>query len=93
MAFVPVVERGGGRVVGVLRFQDVYLKPTPNLASLLLSPARLPRRMALAEAVVELRRAQAPIGIIEDGGRPIGMVSMADLLAPLTGIEPAYPVR
>jgi CBS domain containing-hemolysin-like protein len=90
LAFVPVVERGsdGARVVGVIRFQDAFLRATPGVGPLLLAPARLPRRMSLAQAVMELRRAQAPIGIVEDGGRAIGLVSMSDLLVPLIGLEP-----
>ncbi len=90
LAFLPVVERGsdGARVVGVIRFQDAFLKSTPQIGALLVSPARLPRRMGLAQAVAELRRSQAPVGIVEDGGKAIGLVTMGDLLVPLVGLEP-----
>jgi len=83
-SYFPVVERRGG-VVGVLRHQDPFLDPGASLASLLLQPARLPARMSLREAVLALRRAQALVGIVEDGGRPVGLVTMTDLIEPLIG--------
>lgn len=85
--YFPLVERRGAgtRVVGVLRHPDLFLNPGAAPASLALEPARLPPRMTLREAVVSLRRAQASIGIVEDGGRPVGLVTMSDLIEPLLG--------
>lgn len=89
-SYWPILERKPGasspRVLGVLRHQDLFLRPGAPPAALALQPARLPARMRLPEAVQRLRDAQAPVGIIEDGGRPIGMVTMADLVEPLTGV-------
>lgn len=84
----PVVERRAGgtvRVLGVVRHQDLFLHPGAPLASLAQAPARLPARMGLQDAVRRLREAAVPVGIVEDGGRPIGMVTMTDLVEPLTG--------
>src|SRR5262249_20916281 len=89
-SYWPILERKPGtssaRVLGVLRHQDIFLRPSATPASLALQPARLPARMRLPEAVQRLRDAQAPVGIVEDGGRPIGMVTMTDLVEPLTGV-------
>ena len=88
VAFLPLVERGGaGKVVGVVRFNDVFLESASSLEALAHRPARLPPRMSLPEAVASLRRAETPVGIVEEGGRPLGLVTLTDLLAPLTGVE------
>jgi CBS domain containing-hemolysin-like protein len=91
----PVVERrgpgGSQRVIGVLRHQDLFLRPGVAPAALVIPPARLPARMRLYEAALRLREAQAPVGIVEDGGRPVGLVTLADLIEPLTGVDLAQP--
>lgn len=87
-SYFPLVERRPGslRVIGVLRHQDLYLRPGASPAAAMLQPARLPARMSLREAAIALRRAPAPVGIVEEGGRPVGLVTMSDLIEPLTGI-------
>lgn len=85
-SYLPVVERdqaGRARVTGVMSAQDLYLHPDRPLARLVLEPARLPPRMSLREAVAVLRQAAAPVGIVEEGGRPVGLVTMSDLIEPL----------
>jgi len=52
-----------------------------------LSPARLTPRTPLPQAIAMLKSAAAPVGIVEDGGRAIGMVTMDDLVGPLVGGE------
>lgn len=99
--YYPLVERrgvgGAGRVVGVLRYQDLFLRPEATPVQLAKEPARLPPRTPLREAVLSLRRAGAMVGIVEEGGeggggggggewgRPVGLVTMADLVDPLMG--------
>lgn len=87
--YVPVMasaSREGPRqprVLGVIWHADAYLRPEVPIRSLMVEPARLTPRMPLPEAMAALRRATAPVGIVEDAGRPVGMVTMDDLVAPL----------
>jgi CBS domain containing-hemolysin-like protein len=88
--FLPVVDRAAeGRVVGVIRFEDAFLRAAPTARALARAPARLPARMTLPEAVGELRRAELGVGIVEDNGRPVGIVTMAELLSPLLAAQGA----
>jgi CBS domain containing-hemolysin-like protein len=85
-SFLPVVERdaaGKVRVIGVLRNSDLFTRPDAPVSRLILEPARVPPRMSLREAIVKLGQAQATVGIVEEGGKPIGLISMADLIEPL----------
>lgn len=85
-SFIPMVERdtaGRSRVLGVIRSQDLFIRADAPVSRLMLEPARLPPRMSLRDAIVRLSQAAAPIGIVEEAGRPIGLVSMADLMEPL----------
>ncbi len=82
--YYPVVDRRG-RVVGVLWQPLVFLERGRPLASLLREPARLQPGTPVLEAVAKVRGSAAPIGIIERGGRPLGMVTEKDLIEPLTG--------
>jgi len=80
----PVVDRRG-RVVGVLEEIDAYLRPDAPVAELMFEPARLPPNMPLTEAVLKFREAGTQVGIVERDGRPLGLLTIADLVEPLTG--------
>ncbi len=81
---LPVVARGApGQVVGVLRFEDGFLRAAPNAAALAREPARLPVRMSLPEAAARIRESDAGAAIVEEGGRTVGFASLADVLEPL----------
>lgn len=91
-SFVPMVERdtaGRTRVLGVIRAHDLFVRPDVPVSKLMLEPARLPPRMSLREAMVRLAQSEAPIGIVEEAGRPVGLVSMSDLMEPLLRGEDA----
>lgn len=83
-ARLPMVD-GAGRVVGVLRQVDLYLNPEMALRELAVEPARLARDMPVREALAVLRQTAEPVGIVERDGRPMGLVTMKDLVEPLTG--------
>jgi CBS domain containing-hemolysin-like protein len=83
---VPVVERGAeSRVVGVLRFEDGFLRAGGTAAALAREPARLPVRTSLPEAAVRVRDSEAGAGLVEEGGRVVGLITLADVLGPLIG--------
>ncbi len=81
---LPVVD-ARGRVVGVIRQTDPYVMPDATLDRLMVEPARVPPDMPVREALVRLRESNAGIGIVEQGGKPVGLVTAKDLLEPLTG--------
>ncbi len=83
-SWLPVVDPRTGRVAGVVRPADVLARPG-NLPGALLEPARLPPYTPIRDAVLTLRAAEASVGIVEHQGRPIGLVTMKDLIEPLTG--------
>jgi CBS domain containing-hemolysin-like protein len=84
---LAVVERGEARggVVGVLRFEDAFVRTGSAAANLIRRPARLPARMSLPDAAAELREAEVDVGIVEVDGRPVGVVELSDVLEPLVG--------
>lgn len=83
---LPVVD-AAGRVTGVAHVLDVLTAPDPALGveSVSRPPARLTAGMSVREALGRIREAGLPLGIVERGGRPVGVVSGRDLLRPLLG--------
>ncbi len=85
-AALPVVERGSVlRVVGMLRFEDGFLRAAGNALALAGPAVRVPARMTLPEAAMRLRESDAGAAIVEEGGRVIGLVTLADVMEPLLG--------
>ncbi len=82
--YYPVVDRRG-RVVGVLWQPSVVLEPGRRLGEILKDPARLAPGVPVLEAIAMVRGSAAQVGIVERGGRPLGMVTEKDLVEPLTG--------
>jgi CBS domain containing-hemolysin-like protein len=84
--WVPVVEpRNPAQVLGVIRQTDPHVRPDASIAALITQPARLSPATPLRDAVIALREAQSPVGIVEHNGRAIGLVTIKDLIEPLTG--------
>lgn len=81
----PVVEPRTGRVVGVVRHADALGRPDATTRQLLVEPARLGPGTSLRDAILRIRDADAAIGIVEEVGRPVGLVTTKDLVEPLTG--------
>lgn len=83
--WLPVMEARTGRVAGVLSAADVPGRPETPVPRLVLEPARLAPDTPIREAVLRLREAAAPVGIVEQLGKPLGLVASKDLIEPLTG--------
>lgn len=86
---LPVVD-SKGRVLGVLRQIDLHTFPDVSVESLVRRPAMLSPSMGVLEALRRIRAADAPLGIVERDGRPIGLVTAKDLVEPLTGELPDW---
>jgi putative hemolysin len=83
-SWFPAID-ARGRVVGAMRHMDLYVYPGHDARSLMREPARLAPGMPLREAIRLLRQASAGVGIVESGGKPVGLVTIKDLVEPLTG--------
>jgi putative hemolysin len=81
---LPVLDRG--RVVGVVEVQDLLLNGGDLVAATnSMVPRFTPTTPAFA-ALESLRRQRRPVGIVEDAsGRPLGLVTLKDLVEPLLG--------
>jgi len=84
-ARIPVVS-ASGRVVGVLHQADLHTRPDAGLHELITPPVRVRPETPAREALLAIRRAKAGIAVVEDAaGRPTGLVTIKDLIEPLTG--------
>ncbi|MHC5112873.1 MAG: CNNM domain-containing protein [Planctomycetota bacterium] len=83
---LPVVERGG-EVIGVVSWVDAMLEPEADTRSLLDPPLFLTTDMDLLEGLALMRRKRAPMAIVRlpSGGRAVGLVTLKDMVEPLTG--------
>lgn len=81
---LPVVD--GGRVVGIVGVQDLLLHGGSTASMLDPEVPRFPASTPAFAALESLRRARRPMGIVEDrSGRPLGVVTLKDLVEPLLG--------
>lgn len=81
---LPVVD--GGRVVGVVEVQDLLLHGGSTASMMVTEVPRFTPAARAFEALETLRRSRRPMGIVEDGaGRPLGVVTLKDLVEPLLG--------
>ncbi len=81
---LPVVD-GRGRVVGVLRQMDVFLRPRASVREVMTPVFRLDPGRSVQDALGAMRREGAALAIVERGGRPLGIVTVKDLVEPLIG--------
>jgi CBS domain containing-hemolysin-like protein len=81
---LPVVE--AGRVIGLVEVQDLLLNGGDITAAIQTEVPRFEPATPAYTALESLRRQRRPVGIVEDAsGRPIGMVTLKDLVEPLLG--------
>jgi CBS domain containing-hemolysin-like protein len=81
----PALDRRGN-LVGIIRHIDLYLKPTASPRDLLKSSIELPSSMPVREALAALRMVGSRIAVVRDTwGKPVGVVTVKDLIEPLTG--------
>lgn len=85
---VPVVRRGGG-VVGVLRINDalMHAKETCPPIRELMKPAEfVPHDLPVRDALSRLKRHAAGLAVVTGAiGQPVGVVTVKDLIEPITG--------
>jgi CBS domain containing-hemolysin-like protein len=83
---LPMVD-GRGNVVGVLTVLDALLRPDEAPRELAEPPLDLPRELDVRTALTRMRRERRAVAIVRsrDGTRPAGMVTIKDLVEPLTG--------
>jgi len=83
---LPVMD-GHRRVAGVVWWVDALLRPEEPTEALIRPAPALSRQTPILEALSILRyRRQAMAIIVDDAGqRPIGLVTLKDLVEPLTG--------
>ena len=81
---LPVTDRG--RVVGLVEVQDLLLKDGDLSAAIQSDVPRFRPTTPAFAALESLRHRRRPIGIVEDAaGRPLGVVTLKDLVEPLLG--------
>lgn len=85
---VPVLG-AGGEVVGILRLNDALVYPQdqcPPIRDLIQPPHMLPHHMPVRDALGQLKRQTAGLGIVTGKtGQPVGIVTVKDLIEPITG--------
>lgn len=80
----PVVDRRG-RVRGVISQIDLYLRPDASVQELLSPHVSLRDELTLRDALILVRASETGLGVVERQGRPVGLVTVKDLVEPLTG--------
>lgn len=83
---VPVVN-AQGRVVGVVSVIDALLEADKPLTEMMVTPTSLSPSMPVREALRAMRGSACPLAIVTHPrtGAPIGIVTLKDLVEPLTG--------
>lgn len=83
---LPVVDRDG-RVIGVLSLLDALLEPSKSTRELMQPPLNLTPNISVREALRTMRESRQTMAIIVQPvrGTPLGMVTIKDLIEPLTG--------
>jgi len=76
-----------GRVAGIFVAHEAVAGAHPPGPSPLREPARLREDMPVARAAELVARSPARIGIVERGGRPLGIATISDLASPVLATE------
>jgi len=88
-SMAPVVNRSG-RVVGVLDVADVWRRPDAGVRDLMRPALFLDADTPLPGAIVALREDDNELAVVRQRKRPVGVVTMKDLIEPVTGELHAY---
>lgn len=83
-ACVPLVDRSG-RVKGSALTLDILLDPDRPLTEHRHDPVFVREETRVVEALRMLQAASQPLAIVERQGKPIGIVTVKDLVEPLVG--------
>jgi CBS domain containing-hemolysin-like protein len=80
----PVVD-ASGNVVGVVEHLDLCLAGSKGPGQLVRPAVFLDPEASVRDGLVRLRSADTKLGVVRQGGKPVGVVSTADLIEPLLG--------
>ncbi len=82
----PVVDENG-RVRGIFAWTDLVIGPGRATGDLMHAHVAMPPGTHVLTALDAMRRQRQPMAVVEDPatGRPLGIVTMKDLVEPLTG--------
>ena len=87
-AHVPVLD-AGGHVVGLLRLNDALIHDPdtcPPLRQMLEPAPTVPQEMPVSEALARIKQNAAGLAIVTGkAGQPVGVVTVKDLIEPITG--------
>jgi CBS domain containing-hemolysin-like protein len=83
---LPVVDRTG-EVQGILSSIDALLDPDEPTAELMTEPMTIPTTAPLRAALrsMRLQRQAMAVAVDPDSGRPRGLLTLKDLVEPITG--------
>jgi len=82
---VPVRDASGD-VVGILDVYDVLIDESVAVpAEKMTEPLKLPAGMSVTEALYRLQRTRAMMAIVQKDGRPVGIVTIKDLVEEIVG--------
>jgi len=83
---LPVVDKDGG-VVGILTWSDAVLNPTAETRELAGEAMTLTAERRLLDALSLMRHRRQTMAIVMggEGDQPVGLVTLKDLVEPLTG--------
>jgi len=80
----PVVDRRGV-VLGVVDAVDLYLEPEVPVRRLMKPAVTVKVGLTAREALQRLKSENAVLAVVQSKGRPIGLVTIKDLVEPVTG--------
>lgn len=83
-AAFPLIDRAG-RVQGAARAIDLLLDPGAPIQTHRLPPVFVREETRVVEALRLLQAAKQTLAIVERGGKPVGIVTVKDLVEPLVG--------
>jgi CBS domain containing-hemolysin-like protein len=82
---LPVVDRKG-RVTGIVAAVDHFARPAAATADMLRPVLLLPPSVSALDAIGRMRRERVQMAVVGDRlDRPLGIVSIKDLVEPLVG--------
>lgn len=82
---VPVRDESGD-VVGILDVYDVLIDESVAVpAEKMTEPLKLPAGMSVTEALYRLQRTRSMMAVVQRDGRPVGIVTIKDLVEEIVG--------
>ncbi len=83
-ASYPLVN-ASNECVGMISAIDLLAEPTGSRASIARPAVRVPRSMGAMDTLHALRQGGASLALVMDQHRPVGVISLRDLLEPVVG--------